>query len=173
MQIKRFNEPDMRRAMRRVRKALGPDAVILETEETAAGVEITAAVDYDPAAYRLEVESRRPTTDDEATSRESTHEWLAERGRRVVVRSCVALGRELIQSVRRWGATVLLELAHPRPSHQRALVGPTAEPASALLLPADDRQKARSPLRANSCDDRQRGAGAGDAPARRATAGTA
>lgn len=63
-------------------------------------------------------------------------DWLAERGRRVLVRSSVALGRELVQSVRRWGVTVLLELAHPRPSHQRALVGPSAEPAAALLLHA-------------------------------------
>lgn len=73
--------------------------------------------------------------DDSAWGRPAV-EWLAERGRRVVVRSCVVLGRELVASVRRWGATVMLELAHPRPSHQRALVGPTAEAAAALLLHA-------------------------------------
>lgn len=78
----------------------------------------------------------RLTERDDAQWARPAVEWLAERGRRVVVRSCVALGRDLIQSVRRWGATVLLELAHPRASHQRALVGPTAEPASALLLHA-------------------------------------
>jgi flagellar biosynthesis protein FlhF len=78
MQIKRFHESDMRRAMRRVRKALGPDAVILDTEETAAGVEITAAVDYDHAAYQLELESRRPPTPEREI--ETTQDWLAERG---------------------------------------------------------------------------------------------
>lgn len=77
MQIKRFHESDMRRAMRRVRKALGPDAVILETEETDTGVEITAAVDYDPAAYQLELESRQPKAPEPEP--ESTQEWLAER----------------------------------------------------------------------------------------------
>ncbi|MCH9687249.1 MAG: hypothetical protein K0V04_37795 [Deltaproteobacteria bacterium] len=73
--------------------------------------------------------------DDSAWARPAV-EWLAERGRRVLVRSSVVLGRELVQSVRRWGATVMLEIAHPRPSHQRALLGPAAEPAAALLLHA-------------------------------------
>ena len=78
----------------------------------------------------------RLTARDDSSWARPAVEWLAERGRRVLVRSSVALGRELVQSVRRWGVTVMLELAHPRPAHQRALVGPTAEPASALLLHA-------------------------------------
>lgn len=78
----------------------------------------------------------RLTARDDATWARPAVEWLAERGRRVLVRSSVVLGRELIQSVRRWGVTAVLELAHPRPAHQRALVGPTAEPAAALLLHA-------------------------------------
>jgi hypothetical protein len=78
----------------------------------------------------------RLTARDDATWARPAVEWLAERGRRVLVRSCVVLGRELVQSVRRWGVTTMLELAHPRPAHQRALVGPTVEPAAALLLHA-------------------------------------
>jgi hypothetical protein len=78
----------------------------------------------------------RLTQRDDATWARPAVEWLAERGRRVIVRSCVVLGRELVQSIRRWGVTVVLELAHPRPAHQRALVGPTAESAPALLLHA-------------------------------------
>lgn len=78
----------------------------------------------------------RLTARDDSSWARPAVEWLAERGRRVLVRSGVVLGRELVQSVRRWGATVVLELAHPRPAHQRALVGPTAEPAAALLLHA-------------------------------------
>ena len=78
----------------------------------------------------------RLTARDDAGWARPAVEWLAERGRRVLVRSCVVLGRELVQSVRRWGATTMLELAHPRPAHQHALVGPTAEPAAALLLHA-------------------------------------
>ncbi|MEM7152661.1 MAG: hypothetical protein AAF799_07455 [Myxococcota bacterium] len=78
----------------------------------------------------------RLTERDDAAWARPAVEWLAERGRRVLVRSSVVLGRDLIQSIRRWGVTVVLELAHPRASHQRALVGPTAETASALLLHA-------------------------------------
>jgi len=78
----------------------------------------------------------RLTERDDAEWARPAVEWLAERGRRVLVRGSVVLGRELVQSIRRWGVTTMLELAHPRPAHQRALVGPTAEPASALLLHA-------------------------------------
>lgn len=77
MKIKQFIEPDMRKAMRRVRRTLGPDAVILDTSETAGGIEITAAVDYDPAAYELELEARRQDT--AAVESSPTHDWLIER----------------------------------------------------------------------------------------------
>jgi flagellar biosynthesis protein FlhF len=52
MKIKRFVGIDMRNAMRQVREALGPEAVILETAKLSEGVEIAAAVDFDPVAYR-------------------------------------------------------------------------------------------------------------------------
>lgn len=52
MKIKRFVGIDMRNAMRQVREALGPEAVILETAKLPEGVEIAAAVDFDPVAYR-------------------------------------------------------------------------------------------------------------------------
>lgn len=51
MKIKRFVGMDMRDAMRQVRAALGPDAVILETDKLPEGVEISAAIDFDPVAY--------------------------------------------------------------------------------------------------------------------------
>ena len=47
MKIKRFFAPDMRQAIRLVRDEQGPDAVILSTRNSAGGVEIVAAVDYD------------------------------------------------------------------------------------------------------------------------------
>ncbi len=78
----------------------------------------------------------RLTERDDAVWARPAVEWLAERGRRVLVRSSVVLGRELIHSLRRWGVTVVLELAHPRPAHQRALLGPSAEAAPGLLLHA-------------------------------------
>ena len=48
MQIRRFRAPDMRQAIRKVRDAVGPDAVILSNQRLASGeIEIVAALDYD------------------------------------------------------------------------------------------------------------------------------
>lgn len=49
MKIKRFTGPTMRDVMRQVQETLGPDAVILETGRGPDGVELSAAMDYDPA----------------------------------------------------------------------------------------------------------------------------
>lgn len=47
MKIRRFFAPDIRQAMRLVREAQGPDAVILSNRSVEGGVEIVAAVDFD------------------------------------------------------------------------------------------------------------------------------
>ena len=47
MKIKRLCAANIRDAMRKIREELGPDAVILSNQRTAAGFEIVAAVDYD------------------------------------------------------------------------------------------------------------------------------
>ena len=60
MNIRRFEAPDMRQAMNLIREALGDEAVILETEKTADGVEVTAAIDFDPAMY---IQPERPHSD--------------------------------------------------------------------------------------------------------------
>lgn len=49
MKIKRYFAADMRQAIRKVRDAQGPDAVILSNRKVEGGVEIIAAVDYDEA----------------------------------------------------------------------------------------------------------------------------
>ena len=51
MNIRRFEAADMRHAMNLIREELGDEAVILESSTTKAGVEVTAAVDFDPALY--------------------------------------------------------------------------------------------------------------------------
>ncbi len=51
MKIKRFTGPDMRQAIRKVRNALGPDAVILSNNTLADGVEVVAAIDYDESLF--------------------------------------------------------------------------------------------------------------------------
>ncbi len=62
--------------------------------------------------------------------------WLAARGRRPLVRTAVPLPRGVVDAVRSCGATVLLEIAHPDLAVQRALLGPSAESAAALLFHA-------------------------------------
>ncbi len=47
MKIKRYFAADMRQAIRLVREAQGPDAVILSNRQVEGGVEVVAAVDYD------------------------------------------------------------------------------------------------------------------------------
>jgi flagellar biosynthesis protein FlhF len=73
MKIKHYRAADMRQALRQVREAQGPDAVILSSRRIANGVEVVAAVDYDvdaadasiaPEAARTE--SRIPTAADYA-----------------------------------------------------------------------------------------------------------
>lgn len=47
MKIKHYRAADMRQALRQVRDAQGPDAVILSSRRVSGGVEVVAAVDYD------------------------------------------------------------------------------------------------------------------------------
>ncbi|GFE83189.1 flagellar biosynthesis regulator FlhF [Steroidobacter agaridevorans] len=47
MKIKQYRAADMRTALRQVRDAQGPDAVILSSRRVQGGVEVVAAVDYD------------------------------------------------------------------------------------------------------------------------------
>jgi flagellar biosynthesis protein FlhF len=47
MKIKHYHAADMRTALRQVREAQGPDAVILSSRRVQGGVEVVAAIDYD------------------------------------------------------------------------------------------------------------------------------
>ena len=73
MKIKHYRASDMRQALRQVREAQGPDAVILSSRRIQNGVEVVAAVDYDVDAADASVapeaartESRIPTAADYA-----------------------------------------------------------------------------------------------------------
>jgi flagellar biosynthesis protein FlhF len=54
MKIKHYRAPDMRQALRQVRDAQGPDAVILSSRRITGGVEVVAAVDYDTGDQALQ-----------------------------------------------------------------------------------------------------------------------
>ena len=73
MKIKHYRASDMRQALRQVRDAQGPDAVILSSRRISGGVEVVAAVDYDvdfdaseASAEASRTESRIPTAADYA-----------------------------------------------------------------------------------------------------------
>jgi len=51
MKIKRYFAADMRQAIRMVRDEQGPDAVILSNRRVDGGIELVAAVDYDPEMF--------------------------------------------------------------------------------------------------------------------------
>lgn len=76
---------------------------------------------------------------DDAAWIERACEWLAARGRRIIVRTRVVMPRSLVSVLhqihrRGIGAIVELELAHHKPAIQQALLGSHADPASELLL---------------------------------------
>lgn len=79
---------------------------------------------------------------DDAAWAAAAMDWLEEHGRRVLVRTPVVLSEDLVRVARRWGSTILLELAHVRPAMQAALAGPSADPVSALLLHAQHLRRA-------------------------------
>ena len=58
MKIKRYQARDMREALRRIREEQGPEAVILSSRKTAAGLEVVSAVDFDPTLIDMAGASR-------------------------------------------------------------------------------------------------------------------
>ncbi len=73
MKIKHYRAADMRQALRQVKEAQGPDAVILSSRRISGGVEVVAAVDFDVEAEvaaghsePARTESRIPTAADYA-----------------------------------------------------------------------------------------------------------
>ena len=107
------------------------------------GVGTTPELALASALGELEASGARPATVVLRLSRKAdagwagpAMAWLHQHGRRTLLRSSVALPRGLADGALAAGATVALELAHHRPAIQRALLGPEADPAAALLLQA-------------------------------------
>jgi flagellar biosynthesis protein FlhF len=70
MKVKRFVAQDMRQALKMVREALGPDAVILSNKSIDGGVELMAAIDFDQA--RIAESEERPPARPRADSRSAS-----------------------------------------------------------------------------------------------------
>lgn len=81
MNIRRFEAEDMRHAMNLIREELGDDAVILESNKTTAGIEVTAAIDFDPALYmqpeQQQADMRMAAVSDRSTPSVSSYEAIA------------------------------------------------------------------------------------------------
>ena len=60
MEIKRIKDQTIHDAIRKVRDEMGPDAVILSTEKTGQGVEILAALDFDPSVLEQKLMAPAP-----------------------------------------------------------------------------------------------------------------
>ncbi len=60
MKIRRFVAKDMRTALQEITKELGPDAAIVSSRRTGGGVELLAAIDYDPVVLS---ENRQPVSE--------------------------------------------------------------------------------------------------------------
>ncbi|HHJ16479.1 MAG TPA: flagellar biosynthesis protein FlhF [Gammaproteobacteria bacterium] len=63
MKVKRFFAPDMRQAIRLVREAQGPDAVILSNRKVDGGIEIISALDYDAALLEPQHSGSTPASE--------------------------------------------------------------------------------------------------------------
>ncbi len=77
--------------------------------------------------------------------------WLTSRGRRVIVRTRVVLPKPIVRALadaheQGGDVSVELELAHHKPILQRALLGPQADSAAALLLQAQHLETLRLPV---------------------------
>ncbi|MFN4289878.1 MAG: flagellar biosynthesis protein FlhF [Permianibacter sp.] len=66
MQIRRFFAKDMRSALADVSRELGPDAAILSSRQIGGGVELLAAIDYDPSVLAAPA-SRSSREDDDGS----------------------------------------------------------------------------------------------------------
>lgn len=92
--------------------------------------------EFEAEGERVMVVTLRLSRRDDATWAEPALRWLAAHGRRVILRGAQVLPRALVQLARSCGAAVALEMAHQKLEIQRALLGPEADAASALLLQA-------------------------------------
>lgn len=74
--------------------------------------------------------------------------WLAAHGRRIWVRTAVRLPGDLVTVLDEADARVELELAHPNPAVQRALLGDEVDAVASLLLQAQHLRALGIPVRA-------------------------
>lgn len=114
MKIKHYRAADMRQALRQVRDAQGPDAVILSSRRIANGVEVVAAVDYDVES-EASVDSHEPAPPEARIPTATDYAALAQRMQggheRQQISSLPADANEELRTLRRMLETQLATLA--------------------------------------------------------------
>jgi flagellar biosynthesis protein FlhF len=114
MKIKHYRAADMRQALRQVRDAQGPDAVILSSRRIANGVEVVAAVDYD-VDVEASVDSNEPARHEARIPTAADYAALAQRMQggqeRTQISDLPADANEELRTLRRMLETQLATLA--------------------------------------------------------------
>src|SRR5262249_26823058 len=148
---RRFSAATMPDALRAVKAALGPDAVILDTAEAGGGVTVTVAVDADPPPVDRAATARRGPADTELATelralmsivRELVHEQRAQH--------LPALGPELVRLHRALlvqGVDGVLAAALLRETAERLSPGTALDAALAGALAGDPRGPAAARVR--------------------------
>jgi len=78
MKIKQYRAVDMRQALRMIKDAQGPDAVILSSRKIPGGVEVVAAVDYDGEVHPDRSDSLHDSQHDSQRIRSAASQWAPE-----------------------------------------------------------------------------------------------
>lgn len=92
--------------------------------------------EHEAGGEQVTVVSLRVVRAEDAFWAQTALRWLSGHGRRVILRTAKVLPKPLVLAARDCGATVVLEMAHGKLEVQRALLGPEADAAPALLLQA-------------------------------------
>ena len=92
MKIRRFFAPDMKTALRQVSEELGPDAAIMSSRKADGGVEVVAALDYNPDTVATVKRDNNP----QQSTQHKKVEWSQEPNL-VAIRQEVSMLKELLQ----------------------------------------------------------------------------
>jgi flagellar biosynthesis protein FlhF len=77
MKIKRYFAPDIKRAIRMVRREQGPDAVIISNRSVPGGVELVAAIDYDESMMQKQEDKKESSTKISTDSSAELKEYIS------------------------------------------------------------------------------------------------
>lgn len=138
MNIKRFVASDMRTALRMIRDAQGPDAVILSSQPVAGGIEVVSATGYDQAAL---ARAMRAAGADPADSSPAALSALAQGHAGISAAAGIPAPPAPPTTPASVGATTASRQTDPAAAFAAALASPRPEPAAQESLLARARAR--------------------------------